>query len=360
MQLDALLDRLATFRATTYPVISLYLDGRPDQHGRETYGVFVRKELAAKIRRWPERSAERDSFHRDVDRILAWLHETARPSTNGFALFACAGAQDFFEAVQLDVPVAPHALFVEATPRIFPLVCLADRYGRYAVAVLDRHAARIFVFGLGETERVGEIEGEKTRRSDAGGWAQARVQRHVEHVTLQHVKEVIAALDEVVRGERIERVVLVGEDELIPLLRDHRPKPLDGRVVDVVRLDIDAGEPEVRERTFAAVHAAQARDDADRVARVLDAQRAGGLGAAGMEEVFAALANGQVHELLVSASPEMIPSVGGRSGDEIADELVTMARRTSARVFVVEDRTLLAPAGGVAARLRYRVGGKAA
>src|SRR5436190_3309959 len=101
MQLDSLIDRLADFAPTTAPVISLYLDGRPDQHGRERYGVFVRKELAARVRAWHERSPERDSFHRDVDRILAWLHEEARPSANGLAIFACAGA-DFFEALQLD------------------------------------------------------------------------------------------------------------------------------------------------------------------------------------------------------------------------------------------------------------------
>src|SRR5260221_337812 len=82
---------------TTAPVISLYLDGRPDQHGREQYGVFVRKELAAHSRRWPLRSAERESFHRDVERILAWLHDEVRPSANGLAILACAAANDFFE-----------------------------------------------------------------------------------------------------------------------------------------------------------------------------------------------------------------------------------------------------------------------
>src|SRR5204863_292715 len=140
MQLDRLLDRLANFAATTYPVISLYLDGRPDQHGRERYGVFVRKELAARVRAWHERSPERDSFHRDVDRILAWLHEEARPSANGLAIFACAGA-DFFEALQLDVPVDRHEIFVEATPRLLPPAPLAGRHPRRPAVVADSRPA---------------------------------------------------------------------------------------------------------------------------------------------------------------------------------------------------------------------------
>jgi peptide chain release factor subunit 1 len=235
-----------------------------------------------------------------------------------------------------------------------------DRYRHHAVAIVDRHTARIFVFGLGETESVDEIAGEKTRRSDAGGWSQARFQRHVDNFTLHHVKEVVDALDDTVRAEDPQHVLLAGDEGVVSLVRDQLSKPLEERIVVLAGLDTNAGDTEVRDRSLAAVRAADARADADKVARVLDAQRAGGLGAAGMEEVFAALANGQVHELLISATPDMIPSVGGRSSAEIADELVTMARRTSAAVAVIEDATLLAPVGGVAARLRYRVGGKAA
>src|SRR5437667_201895 len=233
MQLDSLIDRLADFAPTTAPVISLYLDGRPDQHGREQYGLFVRKELATHSRTWPPRSPERESFHRDVDRILTWLHEEARPSATGLAIFACAAASDFFETVQLDVPIEEHALFVGATPRLSPLVRLADEVG------------------------------------------------------------------------------------------------------DAVRLEMTAGEPEVMDRTLAAMRAATTRGDAEAVAAALDAQRAGGLGAVGVDEVRAALGNGQVHELLISDDVDA----------DVAEELVARARRTSAAVRFVDDHARLRPAG---------------
>ena len=350
MQLDSLIDRLADFAPTTAPVISLYLDGRPDQHGRERYGLFVRKELATHSRTWPPRSPERESFHRDVDRILAWLHEEARPSANGLAIFACAAADDFFETVQLDVPIEDHALFVGATPRLLPLVRLADRYRRYAAVIIDSHTARIFVFGFGGIEAVGEIEGEKTRRTEAGGWSQARFQRHVDQHVTQHVKDVVGALDAITPTEGISRVVLAGDDVVIPIMRAQLPKHLEDKVADVIRLEMTAGEPEVMERTLAAMRAATARDDAQAVAAALDAQRAGGLGAMRVDEVRTALANGQVHELLISDDVD----------DDVAEELVARARRTSAGVRFVDDRALLRPADGVAARLRYRIGGKAA
>jgi peptide chain release factor subunit 1 len=360
MQIDSLIDRLTNFRPSTYPVISLYLDGRPDQHGRERYGVFVRKELAMRARAWAERSPHRESFHRDVERILAWLRDEARPSANGLAIFACAGEDDFFEAVQLEVPIDRHELFVGATPRLLPLARLADRYRRYAAVILDTNSARIFVFGLGELEDAGEIEGEKMRRSEAGGWSQARFQRHVDNFALHHVKEVVDALDEIVRTDAIARVVLAGDEAVVPLVRDQLPKHLEDKVVDVIRLEISAGEREVLERTLAVMHKADARDDTERVARVLDAQRAGGLGVSGLADTRAALVNGQVHELLLSADENAIGTVDGHTGAEIAEALVHQARQTSALVTFIEDPSLLAPVGGVAARLRYRIGGKAA
>jgi peptide chain release factor subunit 1 len=360
MQLDALIDRLVALPASTHPVVSLYLDGRPDQHGRETYGVFVKKELAARTGEWTERTAAAESFRRDTERILRWLEEQARPSANGLAIFACAGDGDLFEAVQLDAPIEQNELFVGPRPRVVPLMWIADQYRRYAAVVLDTHTARIFVFGLGRIEAEGEIDNVKTSRTEVGGWSQARFQRHVDNFALQHVKEVVDNLDAITRQEGIDRVVLAGDDVVMSLVREQLPKHLEEKLAAVVRLEVTASEKEVTERTQAAMREADAREDSERVARVLDAQRAGGLGAAGVEEVRAALTNGQVHELLISATPGAIGRAEGADAANLAEQLVAQARQTSALVHFIEDRSLLEPVGGVAARLRYRVGGIAA
>src|SRR5687768_1358145 len=44
------LDRLAAYQATELPVLSLYLDMRPDQNGRPNYDVFLRKVFADRSR----------------------------------------------------------------------------------------------------------------------------------------------------------------------------------------------------------------------------------------------------------------------------------------------------------------------
>jgi peptide chain release factor subunit 1 len=360
MQLEALIDRLVARPPSTHPFVSLYLDGRPDQHGRETYSVFVRKELSARAKTWEERSPQLESFRRDSERIIAWLGEQARPSANGLAVFACAGDGDFFEAVQLDAPIHANELHVGARPRVAPLLRVADQYRRYAVVVLDTHTARIFVLGLGRIEAAGEIENVKTSRTEVGGWSQARYQRHVDNFALQHVKEVIDNLDAITRQEAVGRVVLAGDDVVLSMVRDQLPKHLADSVAATVRLEVTASDKDVMDRTLAAMREADAREDAETVARVLDAQRAGGLGAAGVDETRAALANGQVHELLITATPGAVTAAAGQDAADVAEELVAQARRTSAAVHFVEDGSLLEPVGGVAARLRYRVGGIAA
>ena len=41
-------DRLVAFPPTTFPVISLYLNAEPDQHGKDDVERFLRRELPAR------------------------------------------------------------------------------------------------------------------------------------------------------------------------------------------------------------------------------------------------------------------------------------------------------------------------
>ena len=84
------LDESAAFEPSGYPFVSLYLDTRPDQHGRDNFDSFVRKEFAARAKSFAPDSLERTSFERDAAHIRAYLRDELRPSANGLAVFACA------------------------------------------------------------------------------------------------------------------------------------------------------------------------------------------------------------------------------------------------------------------------------
>jgi peptide chain release factor subunit 1 len=355
------LDRLAAFEPTELPVISLYLNTQPDQHGRANFEAFVRKEFRARSRTFARRSLQRESFDRDAQRIREYLTRELRPDANGVAVFACAGKNDFLEALQLEAPVNRHQLFIGSQPHLYVLARLADQYRRYAAVIADTNSARIFVIGLNKILGADEVRNVKTNRTQRGGWAQARYQRHVDNYHLQHAKEVVDALDRIVRDEDIERIVFGGDEVIIPLLQEQLPPHLAAKVVDALRLDITTPEHEILRATLEAMKEQDAGDDAQRVERLLSEYRAGGLATAGLRDTLKALQIGQVDELILTASASEIGDDSDQGEEEepigpfTTDELVTHARRTGARVRFIEDPALLAGIGGVGAMLRYRI-----
>jgi peptide chain release factor subunit 1 len=385
MSITEQLERLAAFEPSPYPVVSLYLNTQPNERGRDQHHTFVRKELKVRAATYPPRSSEREMLDRDLDRITAFLDSSVQPSANGVAIFACDACK-LFETVQLDAPIAEHALYIGDQPHLYPLARLASQYPRYAVLLADTHRTRILVIADGTVQADRAIEGVKTRRTSQGGWSQARYQRHVENYHLQHVKDVVSALEKLVHAEGITSVVVAGDEAVLPILREQLPKPLADMIVDELSLPADAPQADVVRDTRAAMRALDSQTDRDVVDRAIGAYRAGGLGALGADETLLALTNGQVDELLIAASlagidglqgtpaadlalandtslaqPAVDPAAAGEAASaemgvvRLADELVRKGQQTGARIHFIEDASLLEAYGGVAATLRYRV-----
>lgn len=397
MLLTETLDRLTAFEPAPFPVLSLYLDTRADSTGRDKIEPWLRKALKSAESTYPASSPEHESLTRDVAKIRSYVESSLRPSANGVAIFACAGADEFFEAVQLDAPIDTHRLFVGDRPHLYPLARLEDQYPRYAVVVADTNFARILVVSLGQLERQREVEGVKTKHVKAGGWSQARYQRHVDEFRQQHVKEVVDVLDRIVREDRIDHIVIGGDDVLLPLMRSELPPHLAERVVDELPVDVSAPAHDVIAQSMEALRQKDAETDAQAVERLFEAVRGSGLGVIGGQDTAAALRRGQVDELIITARPEMLSNVEhlaphihgtapshtgdvqvglaavddaarkaearsttGESGSTlpeelVADQLVALARQTGARVRFIEDPALLAEVGGVGASLRFRL-----
>jgi peptide subunit release factor 1 (eRF1) len=96
-------------------------------------------------------------------------------------------------------------------------------------------------------------------------------------------------------------IVLAGDEMVIPLLKEQMPHHLSEKVVDVLKLDMSAPD-QVLQATLAAMRQQDAKDDREKVQRLLDEYRAGGLAVVGAEDTFNALELGQVDELLLTAS----------------------------------------------------------
>jgi peptide chain release factor subunit 1 len=380
------LGRLAAFGPVPYPVVSLYLNTQPGPTGRDQFRTFVRKEFGARARTYPAGSPDRMHLEQDFERISRYLDRELQPSANGVAIFACSAGQ-LFEAVQLSAPIDHHWLYISDQPHLYPLARLEWQYPRYAAVLADTNMARILVFATGELVREQEVRGVKTRRSQQGGWSQARFQRHVENFHLQHAKEVIDALERIVQTEGITEILLSGDDVITPLLREQMPKHLAEKVVDHVRIDTKAPVDVVHLTASEAMNRVHEQTERDKVEAAVGAYRAGGLGIVGPEETLDALIKGQVDELLMTATLRELQAAGAGAASRqvavandsalaepmvetviageaaeappaavrLADELVTKAAQTGAKITFVQDAELLAAYGGVAAILRFTI-----
>lgn len=369
------LDKLAAFEPGEWPLLSLYLDMRADQHGRDNYDAFVRKTFLDRIRTL--KGAARKSFERDAERIRQHLAANLRPSINGIAIFACSARDDFFETVQLEAPLDGHWLFIGSVPHLYPLAKLNDQYPRYAAVLVDTNSARLFVFGLGTSGTKRRVANVKTRKTSIGGWSQARYQRHAENFHLHHMKEVVAVLDRIVRDERLNHVVVACDGTARPIFMEQLPQHLADKVVDVIALDIHTPEHRVLAETLEALRQADAVTDAEHVNAMLDGWRAGGLAVVGPDDTLQALALSQVEELLITARPDRLRRAttlppGTAPGPievdtsapraeldtdklELAGELVMRAQQNGARIRFIEDPELLSEVGGVGAVLRFKI-----
>jgi peptide chain release factor subunit 1 len=382
MNLTDQLDRLSLFEPAAYPVVSLYLNTQPGPVGRDQFQAFIRKEFAGRADTYPNGSAERASLDRDLERISRYLEDELQASSNGVAIFACS-AGELFETVQLSAPIEQHSLYIGDRPHLYPLARVESQYPRYAVVVTDTNSARILVIATGEVVTEQEVKGVKTRRTSQGGWSQARFQRHIANFHLQHVKEVIDALDRIVQQEGLTQIVLSGDEVVTPLLREQMPKHLADKVVENVRLDTRAPLDDVLETTLEAMKRQNERTDREKVEAAIGGYRSGGLGVVGPEATLDALMKRQVEELLVTASvnnlralsptaqaaandaglsePAVETTVAGEAAQgtpevvRLADELVAQAKQNAARITFIEDPELLQRHGGVAALLRFKI-----
>src|SRR5215218_9870776 len=324
--LEQIIDGLAAFEPVGLPVLSLYLNAQANEHGRQDFERFLRKEFSERARAFKAHTPERESCERDVERINEYLRDEVRPETNGVAVFACAGADGFFRAVQTAAPIENHRLYVYNQPHLYPLARLEGQYPRYAVLVADTNRARLFVFGRGKALQSDEITNVKTRGAKVGGWSQMRYQRHLEQYHLQHAKEVVDQLERVVREDDVQHIILAGDEVIIPLLKEQFAKAVAERVVDVLSLDINAPEHEVLAESLEAMREHDAQTDAEKVERLLDEYRAGGLAVVGSTDTLEALAMGQVEELVIAARQQHVEGdredVAILSDAEVAEPVV--------------------------------------
>jgi peptide chain release factor subunit 1 len=225
--------------------VSLYLNVDPMFNKKGDYMVHLKNMLKNAVE-----SLDKGIYKKvkeDLGKIDNYVLTNKRMFKKGLALIS-SSANSFWKEYHLGIPVK-NELIVDKAPYTKPLMDVLDNYQRYAVLLVDKESARIFVIHLREIVEYGEVHTpDVPGKHKKGGWfalSQNHYERHIDYHVGMHLKEVIEKLDSFLRGEYIGRLIFGGSDEAVSMVKGMLHKTILDKAIGTVKVEMFAKSPEV-------------------------------------------------------------------------------------------------------------------
>lgn len=365
------MQELVTYQGNGSGVVSIYLDTDSTRQSVEAIKLTARGLLK-------EVQPQNDKEAQTIERYLDLSYDWTKP---GLALF-CAKGGDFFRAY--GSPVAfRNRIRLSSQPYIKPLTHLLDHYAHFGVIMVDRVGGKFYEYHLGELQANDSFNGEVVRRIKDGGGSSAVGRRgggtsgpsggrHEDEVAARNMRDCAAAANQFFATRPIRRLFLGGTSENVAQFRDMLPKQLQSCLVGSFPMDIDAGEPEVRQRALSLLQDVNAEREAKLVERMITLTAQGANAVTGLDDVLQAISDQRVETLIISdgyrapgyrhdASGFLVANLASSPLAEaelveVADIVETAVSQTvslGGHVEVISDSSDLEDVGRIGAILRY-------
>jgi hypothetical protein len=344
-------------------VLSVYLD--VDQHDpaeRNAWRTRLEQEVGRRRKELDGDAGERRRFEQ------AWLR--LRERLENFEAFVpekgwvgFATPDQVWYAENVPVPLTDGVFWNDGI-RVAPYV-RGLKHERPVVAVLlDSRRARIFRYHAGDVTEVEDCRADtfmgdladvniskraESRTGVRGQTATEKAQRALDTSFDRMLNHVVQVVNELVEPHGF--LVLGGVAEAVAAAQQALPKQLHSRTLDVSSLHFGLTDPEVKEALQVAASSLHRRYQEALLDQVVEAGRAGGRACLGRDETERALGEMRVDTLLLSRT--FI-----REQPDVADQCVGAALAQGAAMEELSDEVaarLDAEAGGIGARLRYRI-----
>ncbi len=349
-----LIKKLAEFEPTEMPVLSVYLDMRPQATGGNPgirSGEIVLKDRLHVIEKtYLPRGAELDSFRADQEKIEKFVADEMSPATSGLIIFACS-AKNLWEKVEIGAKLE-NEVSVGAVPLLFQFAKLLGDYETAVVAVVDTNTARFFITNYGklkETEAPNDPNTDLYQKTSGGGWKQMKYQRTVENKRDEFSKEVVKDLEELIAKVDAKNLIIAGDEIAMTLLQNNlAPQTKEILFSEVLRIDEKTPRLEIKEAVVSILAEIEKENANSNVEKLIGAVRGDGLGVAGINMTKEALAIGQVEILLIDPQSKSLDM-------DTRNELIRIAETNGARVEMIEGNEKFEAMQGVGGLLRYKL-----
>jgi peptide subunit release factor 1 (eRF1) len=200
---------------------------------------------------------------------------------------------------------------------IAPLEVLLDEHERLAIALFDAERARLFTVFLGAIEGQQQVADYVPAKQAAGGAFGPG--RHREDHLRRHAERTARTLMGILRERSFDRLVLVGPDEALAVLRRELPRPLQARLAGTLASSLFASDADVLDAGARANEAIERQTGQHDVAELLEAAGTSHV-ALGLTDALNAVAELRVHQLLIADQLEahvtLCPTCNRPASDE--------------------------------------------
>jgi hypothetical protein len=349
-----LIKNLADFTPTEMPVLSVYLDMRPQATGGNPgvrSGEIVLKDRLHEIEKtYLPRGADLDSFRADRKKIEEFVENKMSKATSGLIIFACSAA-NLWEIQETGAELE-NEVAVGTTPSLFQFAKLLGDYETAVVAVVDTNTARFFVTNYGklkETDAPDDPNTQLYNKTSGGGWNQMKYQRIVENKRDEFSKEVVKDLEALIEKVGAKNLIIAGDEIAMTLLQNNlSPQTREILYSEVLRIDEKTPRLEIKEAVQGILAEIEKDNAKSQIEKLIGAVRENSLGVAGINLTKKALENGQVETLLLDPQSETLDH-------DTRNELIRLAETTGAKVEMIEDNEKFAAMQGVGGLLRYKL-----
>ncbi|TAL26685.1 MAG: hypothetical protein EPN94_02750, partial [Nitrospirae bacterium] len=211
--------------------VSLYLNVNPVTNAKGDYVIHF-KNMLRDISAGTDKKIIK-KVKSDLENIESFFISSKRGFKKGLAIIS-SSENSFWKEYNLAVPVK-NEIVVDKMPYIKPLLDILDNYQRYAVLLVDKESARLFLVHLGELEEYGEIHTpDIPGKHKKGGWfslSQNHYERHIDYHVGLHLKDVMKKLELFLAEEKIMRILIGGSEEAVSRVKEMLPRAAAEKVI---------------------------------------------------------------------------------------------------------------------------------
>lgn len=292
------LKEIAKMRGNESYYVSFYLNVDPITNTKGDYLIHTKNMLKQTMDKLDKTVLKRVNV--DFERIEAYILTNKRIFKKGLAILT-SKEKNFWKEYHLSVPIK-NEIIVDSTPYIKPLLDILDNYQRYAILLVGKDSARLFLVHLGEIEEYSEIHTEDVPgKHKKGGWfalAEKSYERHIDYHVDLHLKDVVKKLESFLSHEYVGRLIIGGSEEAVTKVKDMLPQPISEKIIGTFQADMLSGSKDILKKVEPALQAYEKKKEEETIEELITKAKKNENAVTGIEDVLHALQEGRIMKLV--------------------------------------------------------------